>query len=221
MSKQNHRSILIFFLCVIFLVAIASVIYIKQNTQKNYIRENSLYGAQIINENNRKLIGTQIESHVSTSVRKNSDNFYISTTNLNSWDSITRSGIVSAPASADMLAPATIAEFIVINGKTPELLLKNGDCAVFSTKEGTGWNCKAGMSLSYSFKKYPIESSLTLQSMVVGYICDGILYDGTLFSNLSDTYKINILKDGNYQFYVISNTSDYLALKEGQIILAM
>lgn len=179
-------------------------------------------GAQLINENNQHLIGTQIQTGSAVTFRNDGETSYsmqdLQDSSPSRWRTFAGQGIVTRPASSDLSPPITMTEFSSLNGSTPEVLLKNGDCVVFTTEDGTGWHCKSGQTLSFSFEKYPSEYN-SYQNITVGYICDGILYEGAIFSKILDTYKIKTPITGNYEIYIISGASDYLGLKEGRITL--
>ena len=71
----------------------------------------------------------------------------------------------------------------------------------------------------YKFEKYATNITKS-QSMVVGYILDGVLYQGNVMNDLSGTYQLDIAEAGEYYIYIISATSDYLALKQGEISIS-
>ena len=53
--------------------------------------------------------------------------------------------------------------------------------------------------------------------MVVGYVLNGVMMAGEAQNDLRGSYKVNVSEDGYYAIYFVSATSDYLALKNGQI----
>ncbi len=59
------------------------------------------------------------------------------------------------------------------------------------------------------------------QVLVIGYIKDGVMYDGESFGSLSGSYELKVREGGGeYNLYIISATSDYLTLKQGTINLS-
>ena len=79
-----------------------------------------------------------------------------------------------------------------------------------------GWNCKEGDTLTFSFEKYKSET-VQKQTFVIGYIRDGIMYEGESMRNIVGSYTLTIKEDGEYNLYIISSTSDYLTIKQGII----
>ena len=71
-------------------------------------------------------------------------------------------------------------------------------------------------SLTFSFEKYKSET-VQKQTFVIGYIRDGIMYEGESMRNIVGSYTLTIKEDGEYNLYIISSTSDYLTIKQGII----
>ena len=107
-------------------------------------------------------------------------------------------------------------EFEVKNEVTPEIIMTNGSMAVFYVNNYKGWNCKEGDTLTFSFEKYKSET-VQKQTFVIGYIRDGIMYEGESMRNIVGSYTLTIKEDGEYNLYIISSTSDYLTIKQGII----
>ena len=97
--------------------------------------------------------------------------------------------------------------------------MTNGSMAVFYLEDYAGWNCKAGDILTFSFEKYESDV-VSNQVLVIGYIKDGVMYDGESFGSLSGSYELKVREGGEYNLYIISATSDYLTLKQGTINLS-
>ena len=70
--------------------------------------------------------------------------------------------------------------------------------------------------LNDSFEKYKSET-VQKQTFVIGYIRDGIMYEGESMRNIVGSYTLTIKEDGEYNLYIISSTSDYLTIKQGII----
>lgn len=94
--------------------------------------------------------------------------------------------------------------------------MPNGSAVIFTQEKLNGWTCKVGDKLIYEFEKYESNVS-SLQTIIIGYVLNGILYPGEEFKELSGTYQFEIVEEGGYHIYIISATSDYLALKQGTI----
>ena len=124
--------------------------------------------------------------------------------------------MIDSVSSDSIVLPDSVSEFEVTNNTIPEIIMTNGSMAIFYQNDYEGWNCKEGDVLSFSFEKYVSEVTPN-QTIVVGYILDGVLYDGVAFKNIEDRFELAITESGEYNIYVISATSDYLALKQGLI----
>ena len=120
-------------------------------------------------------------------------------------------------ASTDAVQPSTITIFIATDGTTPEVIAPNGSCGVFVPASGEkGWYCHEGEDLIFNFEKYESGTG-TSSPMVVGYVLNGVMMAGEAQNDLRGSYKVNVSEDGYYAIYFVSATSDYLALKNGQI----
>lgn len=170
------------------------------------------FGAELITADNRDLIGTEvidaIKPEISLGERNRLNTIY--------EDIIEKSRVIDSVASDSIILPDSVSEFEVINNAIPEIIMTNGSMAVFYQNNYGGWTCKAGDTLSFSFEKYE-STVISTQNLVVGYIRDGIMYDGTAFRKIDGKYELEIVESGEYNIYVISATSDYLALKQGAI----
>ena len=168
--------------------------------------------AEIIDENNRSLIGT-IEVLENSEPQNESS---VKSTRVSI--PFPKSLLVRELASKDIVGPSSITEFKSTNGVTPEIIMTNGSCAVFYNNDSQGWTCKKGDVFSFKFEEYPSKAKLS-QPITIGYILDGKLYQGEDFRTIKGEYQLKIKKSGDYYCYVISATSDYLALKNGTIFL--
>ena len=129
------------------------------------------------------------------------------------------SHIIKSVADDNIVLPLSVSEFKVENDTTPEIIMTNGSMAVFYLEDYAGWNCKAGDILTFSFEKYESDA-VSNQALVIGYIKDGVMYDGESFGSLSGSYELKVREGGEYNLYIISATSDYLTLKQGTINLS-
>lgn len=155
------------------------------------------FGASVVTDENRGLIGKEVVSD---------------------------DGIIVSDGADDELGEisedSTEVEnqlFEVVDGVTPEIIMTNGAVAVFYQEEYNGWQCEAGDKLVFEFEKY--ESEVTeSQALVVGYVLDGVMYESeNVFRELEGRYELEVQRAGEYYIYLISGTSDYLTVKEGKI----
>lgn len=81
---------------------------------------------------------------------------------------------------------------------------------------GEGWDMKEGDVMEYDFEKYPSEV-VENQTLLMGYIKDGVLMDDEVFRQLKGTYKLTINELGKYYVYLICVSSDSITLKNGTL----
>lgn len=112
--------------------------------------------------------------------------------------------------------PTSIQDVQVKGGTTPEIIMTNGAMAVFYQKDYSGWKCETGEELVFEYEKYASDVT-DEQNIIVGYILDGVMYEGEAYKDLSGNCRMNIEKEGEYYIYVVSATSDYVTLKAGTI----
>lgn len=63
-----------------------------------------------------------------------------------------------------------------------------------------------------------VQSDITVsQDLIIGYVKDGIMYEGEVFDELSGKYSFSPDEKGEYFFYLLSGSSDYLSLKSGNL----
>ncbi|MCI8505278.1 MAG: hypothetical protein HFI67_03720 [Lachnospiraceae bacterium] len=98
-----------------------------------------------------------------------------------------------------------------------EIMLVNASPAVFTKSDGSGWALKPGESLSYTFDKYPSETSSN-QRLHIGFVKNGVMYQGETFPSAAGTYGYTAEEEGEYYLYLISYSSDCLSLKEGVLV---
>lgn len=175
--------------------------------------EDLLDKAELIENKNSHLIGREVidfnPPQIMTISSNETDNTIIAGID------VLENSIVLELADDSILIPSSITNFETINGISPEIIMPNGSAAIFTQVKLNGWTCKVGDKLIYEFEKY--ESDGSLQTIIIGYVLNGILYPGEEFKELSGTYQFEIVEEGDYHIYVISATSDYLALKQGTI----
>lgn len=176
-------------------------------------------GASMVNDENRMLIGTEVVDDgafvINGEMEEELGTDDVDRVNLKE-QLIAGSHIVNE-IDKNMLLPFSIEEIKVIEGVTPEIIMTNGAAVVFYQDDYNGWQCKAGDKLIFDFSKY--ESAITEeQTFVIGYVLDGVMYNSSeAFRSMEGRYELQIEKDGEYFVYLISATSDYLTMKEGEI----
>ena len=173
--------------------------------------------AELITEENRSLIGTAITSTDSPEVLKPEEQQSNGTEEGGAYE-IPENDVIERTYT-DTVMPSTITVFEATDGITPEVIAPNNSCGIFVPAPGEkGWYCHEGEALIFDFEKYESGTS-TSSPMVVGYILNGVMMDGEVQNDLQGSYKVNVKEDGYYAIYFVSATSDYLALKSGQISL--
>lgn len=190
----------------LLLLAVASVIIgLFQNKS---IRAEDITQIERITNDNKHLIGKEgygnnpSESKLETKAEEN----------------IPNNSICFSVANKQISPGATIQEIEITQGTTPEIIIPNGAMGIFSQGDSLGWDCKTGDILSWKFEKYPMENLLN-QSLGIGYIKDGVMYEMQVYTNsLDGEYRLNISSDGIYYIYFICLSSDPISLKEGDIL---
>lgn len=204
---RSRKSVILFAILLFFIGIVAVSINYERSVD---LKRN--FTAQIINNENRKLIGTEVNGGAPTilpSLEDSKDKNEIVDTSIPKGFSFCDNAI----------EPNSVTKFPTTGGKTPEVIFTNGACIVFTKEGGEGWECKPGDTLSFSFKKYP-SNVVDDQALIIGYIQNKTFQLGETFTELSGKYYTEIQGEGEYFIYVISASSDYLALKEGEIIVS-
>lgn len=204
---MSSRKSLILFVILLFLIGIVVVgINYEKPADENFT-------ALIINEENRKLIGTEVSGGTPTILPSSEDskgkNEMIDATSI----------LKDFSFCDDAIEPTSVTKFPTTGGKTPEVIFTNGACIVFTKEKGEGWECKPGDTLSFSFEKYP-SNVVDDQALIIGCIQNRTFKSGEIFTELSGSYYTEVQEGGEYFIYVISATSDYLAMKEGEITVS-
>lgn len=114
------------------------------------------------------------------------------------------------------MTPSDISIFKVTDIQIPQIMIPNGTMAVFTNDSGHGWDLKAGDSVKISFEKYQHET-ISDQSLMVGCVQDGTLYEGEVIRDIRGEYTIKIEKSGTYNFYFIGLSSDPISIQSGAI----
>ena len=123
-------------------------------------------------------------------------------------EELTQSGIVLDPEKA----PDKSDEMYII----PEIILINNSLCVLTQDNGKGWELTDKDNIVISFDKYKSDITVS-QDLIIGYVKDGIMYEGEVFDELSGKYSFSPDEKGGYFFYLLSGSSDYLSLKSGNL----
>ena len=98
----------------------------------------------------------------------------------------------------------------------PEIILINNSLCVLTQDNGNGWELTDKDNIVISFDKYKSDITVS-QDLIIGYVKDGIMYEGEVFDELSGKYSFSPDEKGEYFFYLLSGSSDYLSLKSGNL----
>lgn len=184
----------------------------EKNTVTN---KSTLQRAELITENNRDLVGTVTVSSETPEVFHSEEEEHYDVKE-EEQDQIPQNDIIKE-LDEDVPLPSTITVFSAANGITPEIIFPNGSCAVFVPSDNKkGWTCEKGGRIQFNFEKYP-SAVVEKQAMVVGVVLNGKMLSGEIMRDLSGTYVFETDESGDYAIYVLSGTSDYLALKKGRV----
>ena len=173
---------------ILFIVIIISL-FISACTSNN--SDSNVHTNQILNENNQNLIGQEIVDSAST-------------VNETLNEGLNTSDIVhQIDNDSDY-------------NNVPGQLMINNSVSILTKSNHKGWLLKSGDVLEYSFEKYESDV-VSNQTLIVGYIYDGIMKEGTAIDTLTGTYTLEAKENGTYYIYLMSASSDYLALKESTL----
>lgn len=201
--KKQLILVLVLVFCVI--VNLAGCAGQALNTNKD--TEEIIHGAEYITDKNRNLIGTEVIDDINAP-RENGEGVTLPYKN-----------IINSIDEKITLNPSSIDEFIVKEENnsyiTPEIIGGNASVGIFTKKDASGWNLNKGQSLTFDFNKY--ESRF--QSVIIGYIFNGKMMQGKKFKELSGSYKLTASEPGEYYIYIWIASSDYVAFKEGNIVI--
>lgn len=170
--------------------------------------DNVIDRAAIIDEENSMLVGKEVEDTTPLTATKG----------MKGTPGIvqdTKSNEIVKSFADEVVEPINITNFETTDNVTPEMIVPNGSAAIFSQAGGTGWICNDGDELIYRFEKFPSE--VGAQTLVIGYILDGVMYPGEKYLVEDGEYRHKIDKSGEYFVYVINASSDPLSLKSGDI----
>lgn len=115
-----------------------------------------------------------------------------------------------------MLIPGVIEEFAAVESedgyRCTEIIIPNGQAAVYTKEDGNGWDLKAGQTITINYTLY--DGGETLK---IGVIKDNTMYNGTIISGKEGEYSLTAKESGTYYIYLISYSSDYISLNNSII----
>lgn len=170
-------------------------------------------GAVLVSEENSRYIGSEATGSAVIIPYGSTDKPDIAVDEM--WK-IPVNDIFTKMHTSEMVPPFSVSIFELKNEGIPEIIMTNGAMAIMTNVGQAGWMCKNGDVISGSLERYPTNTKST-QPSVVGYIRDGICYDGNVFDDLSGVFEMVTSEEGEYYVYIMSLASDYLTLKGGEI----
>jgi len=214
---KNKKKITVVIVCLFVVITLCGVavsgVQSMKHTAPNFVENYMINRATIINDENRMLIGKEVQDNTpleathSMMDKADVENDMLKTKEENQ--------IVNSFADK-VVQPVNITNFETVDNMTPEVIIPNGSAAIFGQRNIVGWTCNIGDEVVYKFEKYPSEV-VNKQTLIVGYILDGVMYPGEKFLEAKGEYKKKVEKNGEYFIYVINAASDPLTLKSGNI----
>lgn len=187
-----------------------------------YAALDSLSSSTLIDDSNRSLIGTEIHdsSYIicKDGVYNNEKGEEINIDKLEKpGNGFPESRIVKSSKITNFI-PSSIVEFPTEESTgifiSPEIILVNNSLCILTKDSGNGWELSENDMITYSFEKYGSDL-IDNQTLIVGYIKDGVMYEGEAFDDLVGEYNFSPSESGKYYLYLLSASSDYLSLKKG------
>lgn len=214
-NKKRKVGVVVSLLVAVSLIAAMSLLVgategqeAMDQTAQNNSANSLLDHATLIDDENDMFVGKEVVDDTPLTATKGAQAKADATSEIESTE------IVDSFAEG-VIPPANMTEFVAENNITPEVIVPNGSAAIFGKTDNAGWMCSEGEDLVYQFEKYPSE--IGEQTLVVGYILDGVMYPGEKFLEIKGEYKCEIEQTGEYFIYVINASSDPLALKCGNV----
>jgi hypothetical protein len=180
----------------------------------------------VVDDSNRSLIGTEIYSKnyfiYKDGVYTNAQGEVVDLDKLRkAQEGIPENRIINE-IQIENYSPSSIIEVIIEKAdknsySTPEIILTNNSACILTKEDGSGWNLEKGDTLEYNFEKYK-SRVVPRQNLVIGYVKDGIMYQWESYQELSDSYVLKAQEQGEYFIYLLSASSDYLTLKQGELV---
>jgi hypothetical protein len=182
--------------------------------------------SEVVDDSNRSLIGTEIIDNnyiiYKNGAYTNAQGEVIDLDKLRKAQEGIPENRIIKEIQIDNYSPSSIIEVIVDKaGKksysTPEIILVNNSVCILTKEDGSGWSLEKGDTLEYNFEKYK-SSVVARQNLIIGYVKDGVMYQGESYQELIDSHVMKAQEKGEYFLYILSASSDYLTLKQGELV---
>lgn len=210
MKNENHKVIYMILGVLFLLLAMSSA-----NAEKEISTQRFMSHAMLIDDENASLIGTEVQDNMPLISKNDAIKTEDLEGNLHALES---ENLIVTSYDDEVLPPINMENFKTMDNVTPEVIMMNGSAAIFTQEDIEGWKCDVGEKIVYSFERYPSEVK-EQQTLIVGYILNGVMHKGEKFLDLDGKYEYKIEKEGEYFIYVINADSDYLSLKKGNIFI--
>lgn len=210
MRNENYKVIYMILGILFFLLVMSSI-----NAEKEISTQRFMNHAMLIDDENASLIGTEVQDNMPLISKNDAIKTEDLQGNLHALES---ENLIVTSYDDEVLPPINMENFKTMDNVTPEVIMMNGSAAIFTQEDISGWECDVGEKIVYSFERYPSEVK-EQQTLIVGYILNGVMYKGEKFLDLDGKYEYKIEKEGEYFIYVINADSDYLSLKKGNIFI--
>lgn len=167
------------------------------------------FGAAEITDENRHLVGKEKEYEI-----------YPSSSGVMGFEIpefvfLSNSNIINDIKNKDFL-PRYVSDIQTSDGRLPEIIIDVNACAVLYQEDYAGWKCEEGETLYFDFSEYPLENGRA-QTLIVGYVLNGVMYEGEFFEELNGSYQLEIEKEGEYYIYLLSGDVDYISIEYGAV----
>lgn len=217
-KKKVSLVLLLFVLCLCIFISL----YFANKKLPSFVPDTQQI--EIISDNNEFKVGKEVLNEnkpvVFNEESENTPEIYFEESNSPVVDETTQipeNSFFSSLASPLCYPGSSVQEIATHDNMTPDIIIPNGAVGVFSKSDSSGWHCKTGDILSWSFEKFPMENG-TSQSIGIGYIKDGVMYETQIYSDsLDGEYSFTVPSDGTYYIYVIGLSSDPISLKGSEI----
>ncbi|MHB8128908.1 MAG: hypothetical protein ACYDEX_07915 [Mobilitalea sp.] len=181
----------------------------------------------VVDESNRSLIATEIiaKNYIiyKNGTYTNAEGEVIDLDKLRKAQEGIPENRIIKEIQIDNYSPSSIIEVIVDKAgnhsySSPEIILINNSACVLTKEDGSGWNLDKGDTLEFNFEKYK-SSVVSQQNLIIGYVRDSVMYQGeAYYQQLSASYALKAQDKGEYFIYLLSASSDYLTLKQGELV---
>lgn len=203
----------------IIIIALAASLTISALAGAAYLGKTYLSQNEKVTEENQHFIGTEVEGEAF--VENGLDDTKIK--DLTREERIAsykeRNNIITDFEEVTFI-PHETTEFIAAEKDNlffyPEQILINGAMSIIKQTSNSGWHLNNRDTVKINFTRYPSEI-ITNQTLEIGFICNGKMSTGITEVKEISSYEFKVENSGEYYFYFMSLSSDYLTLKQGTI----